>query len=80
MNYYNEIKEQYDRVKDYSKDRHKVRVYYEIGRLLNEAGKEYEKNIMNELFMEWKNFLKYLVMKNWTHWVQNWVGAIIDNY
>lgn len=80
MNYYNEIKEQYDRVKDYSKDRHKVRVYYEIGRLLNEAGKEYEKNIMNELFMEWKNFLKYLVMKNWTHWVQNWVGAIIENY
>ena len=40
MNYYNEIKEQlikseiYDRVKDYSKDRHKVKVYFEIGRLL----------------------------------------------
>ena len=54
MNYYNEIKEQlikseiYDRAKDYSKDRHKVQVYYEIGRLLNEAGKEYGKNIIKQ--------------------------------
>ena len=54
MNYYNEIKEQlikseiYDRAKDYSKDRHKVKVYYEIGRLLNEAGKEYGKNIIKQ--------------------------------
>ena len=54
MNYYNEIKEQlikseiYDRVKDYSKDRHKVKVYFEIGRLLNEAGKEYGKNVIKQ--------------------------------
>ena len=54
MNYYDEIKKQlikseiYDRAKDYSKDRNKVRVYYEIGRLLNEAGKEYGKNIIRE--------------------------------
>ena len=53
MNYYNEIKEQlikseiYDKVKDYSKDKHKVKVYYEIGKLLSEAGKEYGKNIIN---------------------------------
>ena len=52
MNYYNEIKEQiikseiYDRVKDYSKDRNKVKVYFEIGKLLSEAGKEYGKNII----------------------------------
>ena len=52
MNYYNEIKEQlikseiYDKAKDYSKDRHKVKVYFEIGRLLSEAGKEYGKNII----------------------------------
>ena len=51
MKYYNEIKENlikseiYDRAKDYSKDRHKVKVYLEIGRLLNEAGKEYGKNV-----------------------------------
>ncbi len=47
MNYYNEIKERlikseiYDRVKDYSKDRNKVNVYFEIGKLLNEVGKQY---------------------------------------
>lgn len=52
MNYYNEIKENllkselYDRVKDYAKDRNKVKVYYETGKLLHEAGKEYGKNII----------------------------------
>ncbi|MBQ7140676.1 MAG: DUF1016 family protein [Bacilli bacterium] len=54
MNYYNEIKEKlikseiYDRVKDYSKDRNKVKVYFEIGKLLSEAGKEYGKNIIKQ--------------------------------
>lgn len=52
MNYYNEIKEKlikseiYDRVKEYSKDRHKVSVYYETGKLLSEVGKEYGQNII----------------------------------
>ena len=54
MNYYNEIKEQlikseiYDKVKDYSKDRHKVSVYFEIGRILYEAGKEYGKSTIKK--------------------------------
>ena len=54
MNYYNEIKEKlikseiYDRVKEYSKDRHKVSVYYETGKLLSEAGKEYGQNIIKQ--------------------------------
>ena len=54
MNYYNEIKEKlikseiYDRIKDYSKDRHKVSVYFEIGKLLSEAGKEYGKNVIKQ--------------------------------
>ena len=54
MNYYNEIKEKlikseiYDRVKDYSKDRNKVKVYFETGKLLSEAGKEYGKNIIKQ--------------------------------
>jgi len=54
MDYYNEIKEKlikseiYDRVKDYSKDRNKVNVYFEIGRLLSDAGKEYGKNIIKQ--------------------------------
>lgn len=52
MNYYDEIKnkiidnEIYSKVKDYSKEKNKVKVYFEIGKLLNEAGKEYGKNII----------------------------------
>ena len=54
MNYYNEIKnklidnEVYSRVKDYSKERHKVIIYFEIGKLLNEAGGKYGDNIIDE--------------------------------
>lgn len=44
MNYYKEIKnklidnEVYSKVKDYAKERYKVIAYFEIGKLLNEAG------------------------------------------
>ena len=54
MNYYNEIKnkiiedEVYRRVKDYSKERHKVITYFEIGKLLTEAGGKYGDNIIDE--------------------------------
>ena len=54
MNYYDEIKsklidnEIYSRVKDYSKEKHKVITYFEIGRLLNEAGGKYGDNIIDE--------------------------------
>ena len=54
MNYYNEIKnkiidnEVYSKVKDYSKERYKVITYFEIGKLLNEAGGKYGDNIINE--------------------------------
>ena len=54
MNYYKEIKtkiidnETYERVKDYSKERHRVITYFEIGKLLNEAGGKYGDNIINE--------------------------------
>lgn len=54
MNYYNEIKnkliddEIYSKVKDYSKERHKVVTYFEIGKLLNEAGGKYGDNIIDE--------------------------------
>ena len=54
MNYYNEIKnkliddEVYSKVKDYSKERHKVITYFEIGKLLNEAGGKYGDNIIDE--------------------------------
>ena len=54
MNYYNDIKDKlikceiYDKVKDYSKDRYKVSVYFEIGRLLVEAGGKYGDNIIEK--------------------------------
>ena len=54
MDYYEEIKskiidnETYERVKDYSKERHRVITYFEIGKLLNEAGGKYGDNIINE--------------------------------
>lgn len=37
----------YTIVKDYSKERHKV-IYFEIGKLLNEAGGKYGDNIVDE--------------------------------
>ena len=54
MNYYNEIKnklidnEIYSKVKDYSKERHKVITYFEVGKLLDEAGSKYGDNILND--------------------------------
>ena len=54
MNYYNEIKskiidnENYARIKDYSKEKHKVITYYEIGKLLTEAGSKYGENILGK--------------------------------
>ena len=50
--YYSEIRnrlidnEIYSKVKDYSKERHRVITYYEIGRLLNEAGSVYGEDII----------------------------------
>ena len=54
MNYYNEIKnklidnEIYSKVKDYSKEKHKVITYFEIGILLNDAGGKYGDKIIDE--------------------------------
>lgn len=54
MNYYKEIKnrlvenENYERIKDYSKERYKVQTYYEVGKILSEAGKEYGENIIGQ--------------------------------
>ena len=54
MNYYDEIKskilkcEIYDKIKNYSKDRNKIKNYFEIGKILSEVGKEYGKNIIKE--------------------------------
>ena len=54
MNYYNEIKnklidnEIYEKVKDYSKERNRVKTYFEIGKLLSEAENKYGDSIIDK--------------------------------
>ena len=52
--YYNEIKERlindeiYSKVKDYSKERHRVLTYFKVGKMLSEAGKHYGEDIIGK--------------------------------
>ena len=54
MNYYKEIKnelinnEVYKKVKDYSKNRSDLKTYYNVGKLLSEAGKHYGEGIIKK--------------------------------
>ena len=54
MNYYNEIRielinnEITKKVKDYSKNRSDLTTYYNVGKLLSEAGKHYGDGIIKE--------------------------------
>ena len=54
MNYYDEIKNElvnneiYKKVKDYSKNKHDLSTYYNVGKLLSEAGKSYGDSIIKE--------------------------------
>ena len=54
MNYYKEIKQELinneitKRVKDYSKNRSDLNTYYNVGKLLSEAGKHYGEGIIKE--------------------------------
>ena len=54
MNYYNEIKnklidnEIYGKIKDYSKERNRAKTYFEIGKLLSEAGRKYGESIIEK--------------------------------
>ena len=54
MNYYNEIRtklienENYVRIKDYSKEIYKLNTYYEVGRMLSDAGKRYGEGVIKE--------------------------------
>ncbi|MBP3765790.1 MAG: DUF1016 family protein [Bacilli bacterium] len=62
MNYYDEIKQElinneiYKKVKDYSKNRSDLRTYYNVGRLLLEAGNAYGEDIIG-------NYSKKLVIE-----------------
>ena len=63
MNYYNEIKEQIinneitKKVKDYSKNKSDLDTYYNVGKLLKEAGKHYGEGIIKEYSIKLTNEL-----------------------
>ena len=54
MNYYEEIKKElvnnevYKRVKDYSKNKSDLSTYYNVGKMLSEAGKHYGEGIIKK--------------------------------
>ena len=54
MNYYNEIKNELinnevnRKIKDYSKNRSDLTTYYNVGKMLSEAGKHYGEGIIKE--------------------------------
>ena len=64
MNYYNDIKEELinneitKKVKDYSKNKSDLTTYYNVGKLLFEAGKHYGKGIIKEYSRELTHDLK----------------------
>ena len=95
MNYYNEIKnelinnEVYKKVKDYSKYRNDLNTYYNVGKLLSEAGKHYGEGIIkkysvrltNELGKGYtetnlKYFRQFYIFQKVTQCVTNWKGKI----
>ena len=55
VNYYTEIKNELinneitKKVKDYSKNRNDLNTYYNVGKLLSEAGKHYEKVLLKNI-------------------------------
>ncbi len=61
--YYNQVKEElinneiYKRVKDYSKNRSDLNIYYKVGKLLSEAGKHYGDGIIEEYSIKLTNEL-----------------------
>ena len=74
MNYYKEIKEELinneitKRVKDYSKNRSDLNTYYNVGKLLSEAGKHYGEGIIKrysiKLIVEVGKKYNYTLLKN----------------
>ena len=77
MNYYNEIKNELinneitKKVKDYSKNKSDITTYYNVGKLLSEAGKhygegiikEYSKRLTNELNTKYSIRVLYKMLK-----------------
>ena len=100
MNYYDNIKsllidnEMVKQVKDYSKNRSDLNIYYSVGKLLNDAGKHYGENIIKEYSnkltdelgrkydLSYLNKMRkyYRLAEKWQHCRQNYHIAIILNY
>ena len=63
MDFYNEIKKElieneiHKKVKDYSKNKYELEKYYNVGKLLSEAGKHYGEGIIKEYSKKLKNDL-----------------------
>ena len=63
MDYYNEIKNELvdnevnKRIKDYSKNKYELEKYYNVGKLLSEAGKHYGEGIIKEYSRKLSNEL-----------------------
>ncbi len=63
MDYYNQIKEElinnetYKRVKDFSKNKSDLKTYYNVGKILSDAGKHYGEGIIKEYSIKLTNEL-----------------------
>ena len=61
MDYYDDIKnklidnEVFERVKDYSKERYRVKIYHEVGKLLYSAGKHYGEDVIGKYSIKLMN-------------------------
>ncbi len=100
MNYYNEIKTKLidnivtKRIKDYSKNKSDLDTYYNVGKLLADAGKhygegiikEYSKRLTSELGKGYSKRNLWLMLKFYEmqekcrQCLHNYLGRIIVNY
>ena len=72
MNYYKEIKTEIinneitKKIKDYSKNKSDLTTYYNVGKLLSEAGKRYGEGIIKEYSknLTWSHYLQLLSFKD----------------
>ena len=77
MNHYNKIKTEiinnqvYKKVKDYSKSKNNLKTYYNIGKLLSEAGKKYGESPLNKMIKFYK------LAEKWRKCRQNYLIVIM---
>ena len=89
LNYYSKIKnefinnEVYKKVKDYSKNKYEIQRYYNVGKLLFDAGNNYgegvikeysikltqelEKNIVLDIYLILENYIYFQKCTHWMH-------------